>query len=73
MEVALDDTKPQSDDYLSDSDLQVTYPLLSCIQTLKEKHHTLSKIHRERYEEVKSAHARCHVEPSYQLILCRTC
>lgn len=54
MEVALDDKKPEDDDYLAHSDLQVTYPLLACLQSLKDKQHALAKIHRERYEQVKS-------------------
>lgn len=55
MEAALDDTKPEDDYDHHDPDLQITYPLLSCINLLKEKHQTLAKIHRERYEQVKSA------------------
>lgn len=55
MEVALDDKKPDDDDYLAHSNLQVTYPLLACLQLLKEKQQALAKIHRERYEQVKSA------------------
>ena len=55
MEAALVDSKLRDGyDSSDDSHVQITYPLLSCIQLLKEKHHTLSKIHRERYEQVKS-------------------
>lgn len=50
----MDDTKTEDDYDSADSNLQITYPLLACIQALKEKHHTISKIHRERYEQVKS-------------------
>ncbi|KAK5136944.1 hypothetical protein LTR08_001451 [Meristemomyces frigidus] len=53
MERSLDDSKP-ADDYESEHDgLKITYPLLECIQALKEKHHTVGKLHRERYEQVK--------------------
>ena len=53
MERSLDDTRP-NDDYDSEQDcLKVAYPLLDSIQHLKEKHHTISKLHRERYEQVK--------------------
>lgn len=53
MERSLDDTRPK-DDYESEKDgLKVTMPLLSCIERLKQKHHTIAKLHRERYEQVK--------------------
>ena len=70
MERSLDDSRP-NEDYESDHDgLKVTYPLLDCIQRLKEKHHTISKLHRERYEQVKKlvealeSYA-SHLEPSF--------
>lgn len=53
METALDDIEPHED--AIETDLNVTYPLLPCIQSLKNKHHQLTKIHRERYDQVKSA------------------
>jgi protein regulator of cytokinesis 1 len=67
MERAIDDTK-HDDEYEVEQD--VTYPLLACIQTLKEKHHTVAKLHRERYEQVrKLAEAlesyASHLEPSF--------
>lgn len=53
MERSLDDSRPD-DDYESERDgLKVSYPLLECIERLKEKHHTIAKLHRERYEQVK--------------------
>lgn len=72
MERSLDDSRPSaSSDYESDLDgLKVTFPLLDCIQTLKEKHHTVSRLHRERYEQVKKlvealeSYA-AHLEPSF--------
>ena len=70
MERSLDDTRPD-DDYESEQDgLKVTLPLLECIQRLKEKHHTIAKLHRERYEQVKKlvealeSYA-SHLEPSF--------
>ena len=70
MERSLDDTRP-TDDYESERDgLKVSFPLLHCIQQLKEKHHTISKLHRERYEQVKKlvealeSYA-SHLEPSF--------
>lgn len=70
MERSLDDSRPD-DDYESERDgLKVSFPLLNCIQTLKEKHHTIAKLHRERYEQVKKlvealeSYA-SHLEPSF--------
>jgi hypothetical protein len=37
-----------------DDELLVTYPLQPCLLSLREKHKTISKLHRERYEQVKS-------------------
>ncbi|KAL9066949.1 MAG: hypothetical protein Q9157_006971, partial [Trypethelium eluteriae] len=53
MEASLDDTKQRSDYELEDEDLKVSFPLLRCLQGLKEKHNTISKLHRERFEQVK--------------------
>lgn len=70
MERSLDDTRPK-DDYEAEKDgLKITFPLLNCIQRLKEKHHTIAKLHRERYEQVKKlvealeSYA-SHLEPSF--------
>jgi protein regulator of cytokinesis 1 len=51
MEASLDDAKPRRSD---DGDLKITYPLTRCLQVLKEKHMQVSRLHRERYEQVKS-------------------
>lgn len=54
MEASLDDSKPRRD-YQSDEDeLKVSFPLTRCIQVLKEKHIQIGRLHRERYEQVKS-------------------
>ena len=70
MERSLDDSRPD-DEYAEEHDgLKVTFPLHACIQQLKEKHHTISKLHRERYEQVKKlvealeSYA-SHLEPSF--------
>ncbi|KXT06670.1 hypothetical protein AC578_8547 [Pseudocercospora eumusae] len=70
MERSLDDTRPK-DDYECEKDgLKVTMPLLTCIERLKQKHHTIQKLHRERYEQVKKlvdaldSYA-SHLEPSF--------
>ena len=54
MEASLEDHKPNPDYPLEDEDLKVTIPLLRCIKGLKEKHNAIAKIHRERFEQVKS-------------------
>ncbi|CAK3856675.1 Anaphase spindle elongation 1 [Lecanosticta acicola] len=70
MERSLDDTRPK-DEFDSERDgMKITFPLLNCIQRLKEKHHTIAKLHRERYEQVKKlvealeSYA-SHLEPSF--------
>ncbi|PNS19312.1 Anaphase spindle elongation protein 1 [Sphaceloma murrayae] len=70
MEAALDDSKVRDDYDRDDDDLRVTCPLLQCIDQLKQKHKTISKLHRERYEQVKklaealTSYA-SHIEPSF--------
>ena len=54
MEASLEDHKPNDDYQLHDDELKVTTPLAGCLQTLKEKHNAIAKIHRERFEQVKS-------------------
>lgn len=53
METSLDDSKNRRD-YQDDEDLTITYPLVRCLQALKEKHGQISRIHKERFEQVKS-------------------
>lgn len=69
MERSIDDSRP--DEYDSeDEKLNIEYPLLDCIKKLKDHHHTVSKLHRERYEQVKKlvealeSYA-SHLEPSF--------
>ncbi|KAH6975996.1 microtubule associated protein-domain-containing protein [Ilyonectria sp. MPI-CAGE-AT-0026] len=52
METSLDDSKNRRD-YQDDEDLTITYPLVRCLQALKEKHSQISRIHKERFEQVK--------------------
>ena len=52
MEASLDDGKPRRSN--EDGDLKITYPLTRCLKVLKEKHMQVSRLHRERYEHVKS-------------------
>jgi protein regulator of cytokinesis 1 len=55
MEMSLDDEKANGQYDLDDGDLPVTFPLNRCIAFLKEKYAAISKLHRERFEQVKSA------------------
>lgn len=54
MDASLDDSKSRRDYDSEDDDLQVTFPLTRCLQVLKEKHMQISRLHRERFEQVKS-------------------
>lgn len=53
MESSLDDTK-QRRDYNDDEEFKITYPLNRCLQNLKEKQIHISRLHKERFEQVKS-------------------
>ena len=54
MEASLDDNKARHEYEAEDEDLKITFPLMRCLQTLKEKHLQISKLHKERIEQVKS-------------------
>jgi protein regulator of cytokinesis 1 len=54
MEASLDDNKPRRDYQSDEEELKVTFPLTRCLQLLKERHIQVSRLHRERYEQVKS-------------------
>lgn len=59
MEASLEDPKLNNTYQLDDKDLKVTAPLIQCLQNLKEKYNSIAKIHRERFEQVKSQS--CHL------------
>ena len=65
MEYSLDGAKRDSQ---SDEDgLRVTYPLTKCLKALKEKHAQVSRLHRERFEQVNSKSEPITVhEPGHQ-------
>ncbi|KAM3083801.1 Microtubule bundling protein [Clarireedia jacksonii] len=70
MEASLDDNKDHHEYEPEDDDLQITYPLMQCIQGLKEKHMQVHKIHKERYEQIKKLvqaleSYSSHLEPSF--------
>jgi protein regulator of cytokinesis 1 len=52
METSLDDSKHRRSN--DDADIHITYPLNRCLQTLKEKKAQIARLHRERFEQVKS-------------------
>ena len=54
MEASLEDHKVTTSYRLDSEDLQVTLPLNRCLQGLKETYNTVAKLHRERFEQVKS-------------------
>lgn len=60
MEAALVDDKPNRDSDYQDSDLAITLPLRDCITELREKQNTVAKVHRERYEQIKSAYCQLY-------------
>jgi protein regulator of cytokinesis 1 len=49
-----------SSSYNYEAELRVTYPLKACLQVLKERHLSISKLHNERYEQVKSEEKLAH-------------
>lgn len=52
MEASLDDSKHRN--YQDDDEIKITYPLIRCLQVLKEKHTQIYRLHKERFEQVKS-------------------
>lgn len=54
MEASLEGSRSQQRYSVEDDDLRITFPLTRCLSKLKEKHTQISKLHRERFEQVKS-------------------
>ncbi|KAF1921412.1 microtubule associated protein-domain-containing protein [Ampelomyces quisqualis] len=52
MEASLEDNKPNPN-YDDHESTPITYPLTRCLQGLKEKYNAVSKLHRERFEQVR--------------------
>ncbi|KAK0711390.1 microtubule associated protein-domain-containing protein [Lasiosphaeris hirsuta] len=70
MEASLDDSKPRRDYKSEDDDLKITYPLTRCLQILKEKHSQISRLHKERFEQIKKLvqaleSYSLHLEPTF--------
>ena len=53
METSLDNSRNSRN--REDDDLQISYPLIRCLQHLREKYTHIHRLHKERYEQVKSA------------------
>jgi Ase1/PRC1/MAP65 family protein len=71
MESSLDDANSSRSSRSSRSSdgLKITYPLTRCLAALKEKHGQVARLHRERFEQIKS------MFQSHSMIpwLCATC
>ncbi|KAK5049109.1 hypothetical protein LTR84_005532 [Exophiala bonariae] len=52
MEASLDDDKDRGYD-VDTNGLRVTFPLIDCLRDLKEKYNIISRLHRERFDQVK--------------------
>ncbi|PGH02021.1 hypothetical protein AJ79_07759 [Helicocarpus griseus UAMH5409] len=69
MEASLDDVT-KSNHNINDGDLKITFPLNRCLKVLKDKYLTISKLHRERFEQIKKLvqaleSYSSHLEPSF--------
>ena len=58
MEVSLEDPKLNEEYPIGDDALQVTIPLTRCLKALKEKYNAIAKLHRDRFDQVKSTLSR---------------
>ncbi|KAK2604534.1 hypothetical protein N8I77_007455 [Diaporthe amygdali] len=70
MEASLEDPKPRGGSQGQDDGLEISYPLTRCIQALKEKHAQVSRVHKERFAQVKKLvqaleSYSSHLEPSF--------
>ena len=54
MQASLEDRATNDQYHHEENGLVITIPLLRCLENLKEKHNNVAKVHRERFEQVKS-------------------
>lgn len=54
MEASLDGSKQFRRGSAEHEEFPITYPLIRCLQGLQEKHGKISRLHKERFEQVKS-------------------
>ncbi|GJN68205.1 microtubule associated protein [Purpureocillium lilacinum] len=78
MEASLDDSKPSRRSFDEDDELKITYPLTRCLQVLKEKHIQISRLHKERFEQVKKLvdaleSYSSHLEPTFVQVALPPC
>jgi protein regulator of cytokinesis 1 len=52
MEASLEDNKPNPN-YEDHDDKAITFPLTRCLKDLKERYNSVSKMHKERFEQVR--------------------
>ncbi|KAK2871667.1 hypothetical protein FQN49_002956 [Arthroderma sp. PD_2] len=69
MEASLDGATRSSREFDS-REIQISYPLNRCLEALKEKHQAVSKLHHERFKQVKKLvealeSYSSHLEPSF--------
>lgn len=68
MEESLGDEKANGQYHLDHNELQISYPLNRCLMLLREKHGAVSKLHRERFEQVKSEYLQADANENRVLI-----
>lgn len=56
MEASMEDPRRRGSSQGHDDGLDITYPLNKCLQALKEKHAQVSRVHKERFAQVKSTY-----------------
>lgn len=66
MEASLDGTR-SSRDYGEQDEFKITYPLTRCLQGLREKHTQIKRLHKERFEQVKSKSLH-HLQPGRKCV-----
>ncbi|KAK8048334.1 microtubule associated protein-domain-containing protein [Apiospora phragmitis] len=66
MEASLDESKSQRHYSEEDDELRITFPLSRCLKVLKEKQVQVGRLHRERFEQVKTLESySSHLEPTF--------
>lgn len=55
MQSSLDGTPRNQQRASEDPELQITFPLNRCLNGLKERHNAIARVHRDRFEQVKSS------------------
>ncbi|KAG6310564.1 hypothetical protein E4U44_005394 [Claviceps purpurea] len=78
MEASLEGLPQRRGEYEEDDELKITYPLKRCLQGLREKHGQVSRVHKERFEQVKKLvqaleSYSSHLEPTFVQIALPPC